>query len=164
MKWQTGLILLASLIFTFLLWERWSKNQLINQLMTENQRRQVDTLRLETTKNVVKYKDRIKINEIILDRWTSIHDTIIHRDTLLLECQKDIFSLDTSLYVCELALGSCLSLTNSQSTLIKTLESRKSPWIVPVFGVGLSMNRDLIVQPAINATIGINLNKIFGKK
>ena len=164
MKWQHGLILLASLIIGYLLWQNWTKNQLIQDLQITNQRKVVDTLEIQTTKNVVEWKVKKVIAEKIVDKWHNVHDTIIKRDTLLVECQKDIFSLDTALYSCELSLTSCLNLKTAQSKLIKNLENRKSPLIVPVVGVGLSMNKDYIVQPTVNATIGINLNKIFGKK
>lgn len=164
MKWQHGLAILVFLLLSFLLWERSMKNQLINQLQTQSLTREADTLTKETEVKVVEWKEKKVFADKIVNKWHNVHDTIIKRDTLLIECQKDIFSLDTALYSCELALGSCLNLSNSQSKLIKNLENRKSPIIVPVIGVGLSMNKDLIVQPSVNATIGINLNKIFGKK
>lgn len=164
MKWQHGLAILVFLLLSFLLWERSMKNQLINQLQTQSLTREVDTLTKETEVKVVEWKTKKVFADKIVNKWQNVHDTIIKRDTLLIECQNDIFSLDTALYSCELALGSCLNLNNTQSKLIKNLESRKTPIIVPVIGVGLSMNRDLIVQPSVNATIGINLNKIFGKK
>lgn len=164
MKWQHGLAILVFLLLSFLLWERSMKNQLINQLQTQSLTREVDTLTKETEVKVIEWKTKKVFADKIVNKWRNVHDTIIKRDTLLIECQKDIFSLDTALYSAELALGSCLNLSNSQSKLIKNLESRKSPIIVPVFGVGLSMNKDYVVQPSINATIGINLNKIFGKK
>lgn len=164
MKWQHGLIILVSLLIAYLLWQNWTKNQLINQLQTQSLTREVDTLTKETEVKVVEWKEKKVFADKIVNKWHNLHDTIIKRDTLLIECQNDIFSLDTALYSCELALGSCLNLSNSQSKLIKNLQNRKTPIIVPVIGVGLSMNRDLIVQPSVNATIGINLNKIFGKK
>jgi hypothetical protein len=164
MKWQHGLAILVFILLSFLLWERSMKNQLINQLQTQNLTREVDTLTKETEVKVIEWKEKKVFADKIVNKWHNVHDTIIKRDTLLIECRKDIFSLDTALYSAELALGSCLNLSNSQSKLIKNLESRKSPIIVPVFGVGLSMNKDYVVQPSINATIGINLNKIFGKK
>jgi hypothetical protein len=164
MQWKTGLAILVFILLSFLLWERSMKNQLINQLQTQSLTREVDTLTKETEVKVIEWKEKKVFADKIVNKWHNVHDTIIKRDTLLIECRKDIFSLDTALYSCELALGSCLSLNNAQSKLVKNLENRKSPLIVPVIGVGLSMNRDLIVQPSVNATIGINLNKIFGKK
>ncbi len=113
---------------------------------------------------MTEWKTQKVIAEKIVDKWHNVHDTIIKRDTLLVECQKDIFSLDTALYSCELALTSCLSLKTSQSNLIKNLENRKSPILVPYVGVGLSMDKNLLVSPSVQAGIGINLNKIFGKK
>lgn len=164
MKWQHGLILLVSLILVYLLWERSMKNQLINQLQTQSLTREVDTLTKETEVKVVEWKEKKVFADKIVNKWHNVHDTIIKRDTLLIECRNDIFSLDTALYSCELALGSCLNLNNSQSKLIKNLESRKTPIIVPYVGVGLSMDKNLLVSPTVQCGVGLNLNKIFGKK
>lgn len=164
MKWKTGLAILVSVIIAYLLWQNWTKNQLINQLQTQSLTREVDTLTKETEVKVIEWKEKKVFADKIVNKWRNVHDTIIKRDTLLIECQKDIFSLDTALYSCELALGSCLSLNNSQSKLIKNLENRKSPMIVPYLGVGLSMDKNLLVSPTAQVGIGINLNKIFGKK
>ena len=166
MKWNftNTLLILVSLLIAYLLWERSVKNRLINKLQTQSLKRQVDTLEVEVEKKVTEWKTQKVFADKIVDKWHNVHDTIIKRDTLLVECQKDIFSLDTALYSAELALTSCLNLKIAQSNLIKNLENRKSPLIVPVVGVGLSMNKDYLVQPSLNATIGINLNKIFGKK
>jgi hypothetical protein len=124
----------------------------------------VDTLTKETEVKVIEWKEKKVFADKIVNKWHNVHDTIIKRDTLLIECQKDIFSLDTALYSCELALGSCLSLSSSQGKLVKNLESRKSPLIVPYVGVGLSMDKNLLVSPAAQVGLGLNLNKIFGKK
>ena len=164
MKWETGLILLCSLLVCVLLWQNWAKSQLINQLQTQSLRKQVDTLQIETEKKVAEWKTQKVVAEKIVDKWHNVHDTIIKRETLLVECQEDIFSLDTSLYSCELALGSCLNLNNAQSKLIKNLENRKTPIVIPYVGVGLSMNKDLLVTPSAQVGLGLNLNKIFGKK
>ena len=164
MKWQHGLAILVFLLISFLLWERSMKNQLINQLQTQSLTREVDTLTKETEVKVIEWKTKKIFADKIVNKWQNVHDTIIKRDTLLIECQKDIFSLDTALYSCELALGSCLNLNNSQSKLIKNLQNRKSPMIVPYVGVGLSMDKNLLVSPTAQVGIGINLNKIFGKK
>ncbi len=164
MKWYTGLIILATLIIGGLIWQNWTKNQLIQSLQTKSLEKRVDTLEIQTTKSVIEYKDRIKTNTQILDKWNFEYDTILLRDTLLLEAKKDIQYLDTSLKLCSNSLDNCLEYSKAQKELIKALESKKSPLIVPTFGVGLSMNKDLIVQPTINASIGLNLNKVFGKK
>ena len=164
MQWKTGLAILVSVIIAYLLWQNWTKNQLINQLQTQSLMREVDTLTKETEVKVIEWKTKKVFADKIVNKWQNVHDTIIKRDTLLIECKKDIFSLDTALYSCELALGSCLNLSNSQSKLIKNLENRKSPLIVPVIGVGLSMDKNLLVSPAAQVGIGLNLNKIFGKK
>jgi hypothetical protein len=164
MKWQHGLAILVFLLLSFLLWERSMKNQLINQLQTQSLTREVDTLTKETEVKVIEWKEKKVFADKIVNKWRNVHDTIIKRDTLLIECQKDIFSLDTALYSCELALGSCLSLNNAQGKLVKNLENRKSPLIVPYVGVGLSMDKNLLVSPAAQVGIGLNLNKIFGKK
>ena len=164
MKWQHGLAILVFLLLSFLLWERSMKNQLINQLQTQSLTREVDTLTKETEVKVIQWKTKKVLADKILNKWHNVHDTIIKRDTLLIECQKDIFSLDTALYSCELALTSCLNLKTAQNNLIKNLENRKTPMIVPYVGVGLSMDKNLLVSPAVQCGVGLNINKIFGKK
>jgi len=164
MKWKTGLAILVSVTIAYLLWQNWTKNQLINQLQTQSLTREVDTLTKETEVKVIEWKEKKVFADKIVNKWRNVHDTIIERDTLLIECQKDIFSLDTALYSCELALGSCLSLNNAQGKLIKNLQNKKTPLIVPYVGVGLSMDKNLLVSPAAQVGIGLNLNKIFGKK
>lgn len=164
MQWKTGLAILVFILLSFLLWERSMKNQLINQLQTQSLTREVDTLTKETEVKVIEWKEKKVFADKIVNKWHNVHDTIIKRDTLLIECQKDIFSLDTALYSAELALGSCLNLNNSQSKLIKNLQNKKSPLIIPYVGVGLSMDKNLLVSPAAQVGIGLNLNKIFGKK
>lgn len=160
----TTILLLATLIIGYLLWQNWTKNQLIQSLQITSQKKIVDTLEIQTTKKVIEYQDRIKTNNKIVEKWNIISDTILIRDTLLVEAKKDIQYLDTSLKRCDTALSNCLDYSKAQSQFIKDLEGKKNPIIVPVIGVGLSANKDLIVQPSINATVGINLNKIFGKK
>lgn len=140
------------------------KNQLINQLQTQSLTREVDTLTKETEVKVIQWKEKKVLADKIVNKWHNLHDTIIKRDTLLIECQKDIFSLDTALYSCELALTSCLNLKTAQNNLIKNLENRKTPMIVPYVGVGLSMDKNLLVTPTAQVGVGLNLNKIFGKK
>lgn len=164
MKWQHGLAILVFLLLSFLLWERSMKNQLINQLQTQSLTREVDTLTKETEVKVIEWKEKKIFADKIVNKWRNVHDTIIKRDTLLIECQKDIFSLDTALYSCELALTSCLNLKTAQNNLIKNLENRKTPMIVPYVGVGLSMDKNLLVSPTVQCGVGLNLNKIFGKK
>lgn len=164
MKWYVGLIILVFLLIAFLLWQNWTKNQLIQDLQITNQRKVVDTLEVEVEKKVTEWKTKKVIAEKIVDKWHNVHDTIIQRDTLLVECQKDIFSLDTALYSCELALTSCLNLKTAQSNLVKNLENRKTPLIVPYVGVGLSMDRSYLVSPSVQCGVGLNLNKILGKK
>ena len=126
--------------------------------------KQVDTFKLITTKSVVEYKDRIKTNTKIVNKWNEIHDTIINRDTLLVEAKKDIQYLDTSLRKCDTALSNCLRLSNAQTDYINALLSKKTPLVIPYVGIGLSMDKNETVSPSIQAGVGINLNKIFGKK
>jgi hypothetical protein len=126
--------------------------------------KQVDTFKLITTKSVVEYKDRIKTNTKIVNKWNEIHDTIINRDTLLVEAKKDIQYLDTSLRKCDTAISNCLRLSNAQTDYINALLSKKTPFVVPYFGIGLSMDKNETVSPSIQAGIGVNLNKIFGFK
>jgi hypothetical protein len=164
MKWQSGLILLCILMVCLLIWQNWTKNQLINQLQMKSLEKQVDTLKIQTTKSVVEYKDRIKTNTKIVNKWNEIHDTIINRDTLLVEAKKDIQYLDTSLRKCDTALSNCLRLSNAQTDYINALLSKKTPFVVPYVGIGLSMDKNETVSPSIQAGIGVNLNKIFGSK
>jgi hypothetical protein len=147
-----------------LIWQNWTKNQLINQLQMKSLEKQVDTFKLITTKSVVEYKDRIKTNTKIVNKWNEIHDTIINRDTLLVEAKKDIQYLDTSLRKCDTALSNCLRLSNAQTDYINALLSKKTPLVIPYVGIGLSMDKNETVSPSIQAGVGINLNKIFGKK
>lgn len=164
MQWKTGLAIIIAALIAYLLFQNWTKSQLISQLQTQSLMREVDTLTKETEVKVIEWKTKKVLADKIVNKWQNVHDTIIKRDTLLIECRKDIFSLDTALYSAELALGSCLNLNNSQSKLIKNLQNRKSPIIVPYVGVGLSMDKNLLVSPTAQVGIGINLNKIFGKK
>jgi hypothetical protein len=164
MKWQSGLILLCILMVCLLLWQNWTKNQLINQLQMKSLEKQVDTLKIQTTKSVVEYKDRIKTNTKIVNKWNEIHDTIINRDTLLVEAKKDIQYLDTSLRKCDTALSNCLRLSNAQTDYINALLSKKTPLVVPYVGIGLSMDKNELVSTSVQAGVGINLNKIFGSK
>jgi hypothetical protein len=164
MKWHYGLLLLAFLIIAYLAWQNWISQNTIQSLQIISQKKQVDTLEVEVEKKVTEWKTKKVIAEKIVDKWHNVHDTIIQRDTLLVECQKDIFSLDTALYSCELALTSCLNLKTAQSNLVKNLENRKTPLIVPYVGVGLSMDRSYLVSPSVQCGVGLNLNKILGKK
>ena len=124
MKWQTGLILLASLIIGYLLWQNWTNQKTIQSLQITSQKKVVDTLQIETEKKVTEWKTQKVISEKIVDKWHNIHDTIIKRDTLLVECQEDIFSLDTSIKKCDTALNVCLKLNEAQSELKKSLEKQ----------------------------------------
>lgn len=164
MKWQFGLAIIIFLLVSALIWQKNVISRQNNQLQTQSLTREVDTLTKETEVKVVEWKTKKVFADKIVNKWHNVHDTIIKRDTLLIECRKDIFSLDTALYSCELALGSCLNLNNTQSKLIKNLESIKTPIIVPYVGVGLSMDKNLLVSPAVQCGVGLNLNKIFGKK
>ena len=164
MQWKTGLAIIIAALIAYLLFQNWTKNQLINQLQTQSLTREVDTLTKETEVKVIQWKTKKVLADKIVNKWHNVHDTIIKRDTLLIECQKDIFSLDTALYSCELALTSCLNLKTAQNNLIKNLENRKTPMIVPYVGVGLSMDKNLLVSPTAQIGVGLNLNKIFGKK
>lgn len=164
MQWKTGLAIIIAALIAYLLFQNWTKNQLINQLQTQSLTREVDTLTKETEVKVIEWKEKKVFADKIVNKWHNVHDTIIKRDTLLIECRKDIFSLDTALYSCELALTSCLNLKTAQNNLIKNLENRKTPMIVPYVGVGLSMDKNLLVSPAVQCGVGLNINKIFGKK
>ena len=128
--------------------------------------KQVDTLKIQTTKSVVEYKDRIKTNTKIVDRWNKeyIVDSFTSIDTLFLQAKSDIQYLDTSLRKCDTALSNCLRLSNAQTDYINALLSKKTSFVLPYFGIGLSMDKNETVSPSIQAGIGVNLNKIFGFK
>ena len=166
MKWNltTTILLLVSLIIGYLAWQNWISKKTIQSLQITSQKRQVDTLEVEVEKKVTEWKTREVRNNRITEKWNNIHDTILMRDTLLVEAKKDIQYLGLSNKKCDTALSSCLSYSKAQKELIKALESKKTPIIVPYAGVGLSMDKNLLVTPAAQVGIGINLNKIFGKK
>lgn len=164
MQWKTGLAIIIAALIAYLLFQNWTKNQLISRLKTSQLKAQVETQSQITEVKVVEWKEKKVFADKIVNKWHNVHDTIIKRDTLLIECRNDIFSLDTALYSCELALGSCLNLNNTQSKLIKNLQNRKTPIIVPYVGIGLSMDKNLLVSPTVQCGVGLNLNKIFGKK
>jgi hypothetical protein len=126
----------------------------------------VDTLKIQTTKSVIEYKDRIKTNTKIVDRWNKeyIVDSFTSIDTLFLQAKTDINYLDTSLKKCDTAISNCLRLSNAQTDYINALLSKKTRLIVPYVGIGLSMDKNETVSPSIQAGIGVNLNKIFGSK
>jgi hypothetical protein len=128
--------------------------------------KQVDTFKLITTKSVVEYKDRIKTNTKIVDRWNKeyIVDSFTSIDTLFLQAKTDINYLDTSLRKCDTALSNCLRLSNAQSDYINALLSKKTPLVIPYVGIGLSIDKNETVSPSIQAGIGFNLNKIFRSK
>ena len=138
MKWQSGLIILVSLLITYLLWQNWTKNQLINQLQTQNLTREVDTLTKETEVKVIEWKEKKVFADKIVNKWHNVHDTIIKRDTLLIECQKDIFNMDTAIKKCDTALNVCLQLNEAQKDLNKILEkqnkNQKKAGILKVIG------------------------------
>ena len=107
-KWYIGLIALVILIIGGLIWQNWTKNQLIQSLQTQSLEKRVDTLEIQTTKSVIEYKDRIKTNNQILDKWNFIHDTFLHKDTLIVEAKKDIQYLGLSNKKGDTALENCL--------------------------------------------------------
>ena len=138
MKWQHGLAILVFLLLSFLLWERSMKNQLINQLQTQSLTREVDTLTKETEVKVIEWKEKKVFADKIVNKWHNVHDTIIKRDTLLIECQKDIFNMDTAIKKCDTALNVCLQLNEAQKDLNKSLEkqnkNQKKAGILKVIG------------------------------
>ena len=166
MKWNitNTLLLLAFLIIGYLAWQNWISQKTIQSLQTQSLKKQVEVKEVEVEKKVIEYKTREVRNNRITEKWNNIHDTILMRDTLLVEAKKDIQYLGLSNKKCDTALSSCLSYSKAQKELIKALESKKTPIIVPYAGVGLSMDKNLLVTPAAQVGIGINLNKIFGKK
>ncbi len=126
MKWNlnTTLLLLAFLIISYLAWENWIIKKTNQTLQTQNLKKQVDTQEVEVEKKVIEWKTQKVVSEKIVDKWHNVHDTIIKLDTLLVECQKDIFSLDTAIKKCDTALNTCLSLNQAQKDLNKSLEKQ----------------------------------------
>ena len=138
MQWKTGLAILISVTIAYLLWQNWTKNQLINQLQTQSLTREVDTLTKETEVKVIEWKEKKVFADKIVNKWHNVHDTIIKRDTLLIECQKDIFNMDTAIKKCDTALNVCLQLNEAQKDLNKSLEkqnkNQKKAGILKVIG------------------------------
>lgn len=162
MKWKDITLLSCFLIALILIFIIWQKNQKINQLQTINQEKRLDTLKQVVIKSIVEYKERVKTNKEIVDRWHIVSDTI--KDTLIIQAKADILYLDTSLKKCDTALNNCITLADSQDKLINLLKRKKEPLISPYAGLGLSMDKNLLVSPSVQIGIGINLSKVFRKK
>jgi hypothetical protein len=164
-KWYYFLaIITLFLILAVFLSNKNQRKDYLNQVKINQLRILVDSLSQKTTKSVVEYKDRIKTNTKIVNKWNEIHDTIINRDTLLVEAKKDIQYLDTSLRKCDTALSNCLRLSNAQSDFINALKCPKIPLFATYMGVGFSLDNKSNINPAIHLGIGINLNKIIQSK
>lgn len=108
-------------------------------------------------KKVIEYKDRIKTNQKIFDRWNTISDTVLMRDTLLVEAKKDIQYLDTSLQKCDSSLNSCLALTSIQKEYIKAVESRKISKFGIYLGAGIGINHKTEIAPTLNVSFGYKI-------
>lgn len=124
MKWYVGLAILVSLLITYLLWQNWAKNQLINQLQTQSIKKQVEIKEVEVEKKVTEWKTQKIVAEKIVDKWRTDTITYTNIDTLYLEAKKDIFSLDTARKKCDTALNVCLQLNEEQKDLNKSLEKQ----------------------------------------
>lgn len=164
-KWYYLLIVVIGVIILAYLYYQSNVNRSQNQKIISQLNLVVDSLSQKTTKSVVEYRERIKTNTKIVDKWNNIYttDSFTSIDTLFLQAKTDINYLDTSLKKCDSALSNCLNLSNTQSELIKAYKSKKEPIFITYLGVGGSLNKDLIVQPTINAGIGINLSRLFKK-
>jgi hypothetical protein len=162
MKWKDALIigLIISLIVISLILrkQKQSSSQIINQLSL-----QVDSLQGQTTLSVIQYKDRVKTNTKIVNRWNNTYtvDSFTSIDTLFLQAKTDINYLDTSLRECDTALSNSLSLSKFKSELISEYKKKKEPIIVPYLGVGLSYSKTF--RPSIQLGLGINLRKLNRK-
>ena len=126
MKWNLNntILLLAFLIISYLAWQNWISQKTIQSLQITSQKKQVEITEVEVEKKVTEWKTQKIVAEKIVDKWHNVHDTIIKLDTLLVECQKDIFSLDTAIKKCDTALNTCLSLNQAQNDLNKSLEKQ----------------------------------------
>jgi len=126
MKWNltATILLLVSLLIAYLLWERSVKNRLINQLQTQSLKKQVEIKEVEVEKKVTEWKTQKVIAEKIVDKWRTDTITYTNIDTLYLEAQNDIFSLDTAIKKCDTALNTCLILNQAQKDLNKSLEKQ----------------------------------------
>ena len=164
MKWSNIIALLCCLTAGILFVKITNQNKIINRLETLSLRRQVDTVTLETENKVIEYKIRKSNSEKIVNKWILKTDTVEKTDTLFVEYKRDIISLDSTLSSCDAALMSCLNLNNLNAKLIKKIQNKKTPIIVPYAGIGLSANRDLNITPSIQMGIGFNLNKLFKNK
>jgi hypothetical protein len=162
MKWKDytliGLLILVLFLVYRLRLQNQSSSQKINQLSL-----QVDSLQGQTTLSVIQYKDRVKTNTKIVDRWNNTYtvDSFTSIDTLFLQAKNDINYLDTSIRECDTALSNCLSLSKFKSELISEYKNKKEPIIVPYLGVGLSYSETF--RPSIQLGLGINLRKLNRK-
>ena len=164
MKWQIAVIIIFILGLSGYIYHKSTINNLRDQWEINSLKSQLDSLKNHTNEATKEHTERIFNNTRIVEKWNEIHDTIINRDNLLVECKKDINFLDTSLKKCDYALKSCIYLSGQQDEIIKRLESKKTPFIIPYAGVGLSIDKSFIVSPSFQTGVGINLNKIFGRK
>jgi hypothetical protein len=123
----------------------------------------VDSLQGQTTLSVIQYKDRVKTNTKIVNRWNNTYtvDSFTLIDTLFLQAKTDINYLDTSLKKCDSSLELSLNLNEAQKELISEYKKKKEPIIVPYLGVGLSYSETF--RPSIQLGLGINLRKLNGK-
>lgn len=162
MNWKDwliiGLVLSLCLTLYLLKIQNQSRSQVIYRLSLR-----ADSLQKQTTKSVIEYRDRVKNNTRIVEKWNTGYkvDSFTSIDTLYLEAKNDINYLDTSLKRCDTALQNCLALVSAKTEIIKALKPQKQPILVPYIGLGLSYNTK--IQPSINAGVGINLNKLVGK-
>ena len=124
MQWKTGLAIIIAALIAYLLFQNWTKNQLISRLKTSQLKAQVETQSQITEVKVVEWKTKKIFADKIVNKWHNVHDTIIKRDTLLIECQKDIFNMDTAIKKCDTALNVCLQLNEAQKNLTKSLEKQ----------------------------------------
>ena len=126
MKWNLNntILLLAFLIISYLAWQNWISQKTIQSLQITSQKKQVEIKEVEVEKKVTEWKTQKIVAEKIVDKWRTDTITYTNIDTLYLEAQKDIFSLDTAIKKCDTALKTCLSLNQAQNDLNKSLEKQ----------------------------------------
>lgn len=143
-----------------------------NTAPTPSNNPSIDSLRGRT--EIIKeiyHTGRIESKKVVY-KWDTfrevIHDTFnldsANCNAKLAECTHDIDKM-------EKALNSCDSLESNHSKLTSDLyiendklRNKKESLFIPTVGLGISLNSDYQVRPSINAGLGLNINRIFGKK
>ena len=142
--WQFALliILCCSIVFSFIYWNalrNWNDNlkQVEFKIKLSEVKKQTDTA-------VKEYKERIEHTNSIVERYNTIHDTILKRDTVLAQAKRDINYMDTTIKKCDTALKKCLFQSNEQDAYIAWLEKKRKNKIGfgATIGPGMQVNNN----------------------